>query len=70
MTERPEKLLRLKEVQKRVPYSRSSLYFKMSRGEFPKSIDLGGGRAVAWLESDIDEFITSLIVKSRGAVSA
>lgn len=64
MDTKPEKFLRLTEVQKRVPYSRSTIYLKVSRGEFPKPIDLGA-RAVAWLESDVDEWIASRISKSR-----
>lgn len=59
-----EKLLRLAEVQRRVPYSRSSIYLKISRGEFPAPIDLGA-RAVAWLESDIDKWIEARIAKGR-----
>ncbi len=59
-----EKFLRLQAVQGRVPYSRSTIYQKISRGEFPAPIDLGA-RAVAWLESDIDEWIAARIGKGR-----
>lgn len=59
-----EKFLRLTEVQLRVPYSRSTIYLKIARGEFPQPINLGA-RAVAWLESDIDAWIASRIGKSR-----
>jgi prophage regulatory protein len=59
-----ERFLRLAKVQRRIPYSRSSIYLKVSRGEFPPPIDLGA-RAVAWLESDVDEWIESRIAKSR-----
>lgn len=65
----PEKFLRLAEVQRRVPYSRSTIYLKVSRGEFPAPINLGA-RAVAWLESDIDNWIASRIGESRAAVQA
>ena len=64
MSEKPQRFLRLAEVQRRVPYSRSTIYLKVSRGEFPPPIDLGA-RAVAWLESDIDEWIASRIEKSH-----
>ena len=60
----PERLLRLTEVQRRVPYSRSSIYLKVSRGEFPPPIELGA-RAVAWVESDIDQWIESRIAKGH-----
>ena len=64
-----EKFLRLCEVQRRVPYSRSTIYLKVSRGEFPQPINLGA-RAVGWLESDIDEWIARRIDKSRERASA
>ena len=64
-----EKFLRLSEVQRRVPYSRSTIYLKVSRGQFPQPINLGA-RAVAWLESDIDEWIAQRIGKGRERASA
>jgi prophage regulatory protein len=64
VSEKHPKFLRLAEVRNRVPYSRSTIYLKISRGEFPAPIDLGA-RAVAWLESDIDEWIASRIEKGR-----
>jgi prophage regulatory protein len=66
-----EKFLRLTEVQRRVPYSRSTIYLLVSQGKFPKPLSLGA-RAVAWLESDIDGWITARIDeggKSRAAVT-
>jgi prophage regulatory protein len=51
-----EKFLRLREVQSRVPFSRSSIYLKVSRGEFPRPVNIGA-RAVAWLEGDIERWI-------------
>ena len=68
MSEKHPKFLRLAEVRNRVPYSRSTLYQLVSQGKFPKPINLGP-RAVAWLESDIDEWIASRIVKGRAAVT-
>ena len=64
-----EKFLRIIEVQRRVPYSRSTIYLKVNRGEFPQPISLGA-RAVGWLESDVDEWIAQRIDKSRIRVSA
>jgi prophage regulatory protein len=52
------KLLRFPGVQQRVPYSHSTIYQLMGQGKFPKPIRLGA-RAVAWRESDIDEWIAS-----------
>ena len=64
----PEKFLRLTEVQRRIPYSRSTIYLKVSRGEFPQPINLGA-RAVGWLESEIDEWIAQRVDKSRERAS-
>ena len=60
----PDKFLRLCDVQRRIPFSRSSIYLKVSRNEFPQPIHLGA-RAVGWLESDIDEWIAQRIGKGR-----
>ena len=54
------KFLRLPEVLSRTGYRRSNIYHLMSLGEFPKAISLGG-RAVAWLESEVDEWMESRI---------
>jgi prophage regulatory protein len=43
-----DSFLRLADVQRRVPFSRSTIYLMISRGEFPKQISLGA-RAVGWL---------------------
>jgi prophage regulatory protein len=64
METKSQKFLRLTEVQRRVPYSRSAIYQLASQGKFPKPLNLGA-RAVAWLESDIDEWIASRIAKCR-----
>lgn len=63
-----EKFLRLTEVQQRVPYSRSSIYQLAKQGKFPKPLSLGA-RAVAWLESDIDEWIEERMRKNHTAVA-
>ena len=49
-------ILRLPEVKKVTGLSRSSIYLRLANGEFPKSISLGG-RAVGWLESDIQAWL-------------
>lgn len=64
-----ERFLRLMEVQRRVPYSRATLYQKMARNEFPKQVSLGG-RAVAWRESEVDQWIAGRIACSQPKVAA
>jgi prophage regulatory protein len=55
----PARLLRLPSVLERVPFSKSETYRRMKEGTFPAPIRLGA-RAVAWLESDIENYIQSL----------
>jgi prophage regulatory protein len=57
-------ILRLPQIKKRTGLSRSSIYLRMANDEFPASISLGG-RAVGWLEQDIDEWIIERIEESR-----
>lgn len=57
-------ILRLPAVQKRTGLSRSSIYQRISEGNFPKSISLGG-RAVGWIEEEINEWLNQQIKASR-----
>ncbi|EGR0286982.1 AlpA family transcriptional regulator [Vibrio cholerae] len=54
--ERPMRFLKLKEVMEKTALSRSAIYRKMNDGEFPQSVSLGD-RAVAWVESEVDEWM-------------
>jgi len=53
-------LLRLKQVMGRTGLGRSSVYRLISEGAFPKSVSLGG-RSVAWVEQEIDDWIMARI---------
>lgn len=59
-----KKFLRIPKVIDRIGYSRSSIYALMAQGRFPRAYSLGG-RAVAWLEQDVDDWIESR-VSTRG----
>jgi len=52
-TDRPTRLIRIKEVQHRVGLGRSTIYRWMAEGKFPQAVHLGG-HAVAWVEAEID----------------
>ncbi|PXA70272.1 AlpA family transcriptional regulator [Vibrio sp. 11986-1-5] len=54
--ERSMRFLKLKEVMEKTALSRSAIYRKMNDGEFPQSVSLGD-RAVAWVESEVDEWV-------------
>ena len=50
------RFIRKKEVMHRTGLSSSSIYDLMAKGLFPQKITLAGGKAVAWLESEIDQW--------------
>jgi prophage regulatory protein len=60
-------ILRLPLVKSRTGLSRSTIYLRIAEGSFPKSVSLGA-RAVGWLESDIEQWLTSRVEESRGVV--
>jgi prophage regulatory protein len=57
MEESKERVLLRAEVEKRVGLSRSPLYARIKRGEFPRPIRRGSSKAVGWLESEVDAWI-------------
>lgn len=63
-----QSLIRLSEVIRRTGYSRAWLYRLMSQGNFPTSIKIGS-RSIAFVESEIDEWINQRIAESRKDVA-
>jgi prophage regulatory protein len=57
-------LIRRKEVERLTALSRSRIYDLMSKGAFPKPIQLGT-MSVAWLEAEIYDWIAARIAASR-----
>ena len=57
-------ILRLPLVKGRTGLSRSSIYLRIANKEFPAPISLGG-RAVGWLEEDINNWLEQKIEASR-----
>ena len=57
-------ILRLPQVKNQTGLSRSAIYQRIADGAFPKQIDLGG-RAVGWLEADIQNWIKHRLAQSR-----
>ncbi|HIF9512853.1 TPA: AlpA family transcriptional regulator [Photobacterium damselae] len=54
------RLIRLKEVMSLTGLGRSSIYKFMEESRFPKSVSLGD-RAVAWIESEVEDWIVEKI---------
>ena len=52
-----DRVIRFKELTEILGRPRSSIYFMINRGEFPKGRKIGA-RAVGWMESDIDVWLS------------
>ena len=61
----PIKILRLPAVIELTGLSRISIYLRLSNNEFPLPVSLGG-RAVGWVEADVEQWLTDKIERSRG----
>jgi prophage regulatory protein len=61
------RFLRKKSVMLMTGISASGIYDLMNRGLFPKSIKLPGGKSVAWLLSDIEEWQRQVIATAKSA---
>jgi len=61
-----KKIIRLPEVKNKTGLSRSSIYLRMSNGEFPQSISLGS-RAIGWLDTDIEQWLDNCVTASKEA---
>ncbi len=71
----PLTILRRKQVEARTGLSRSTIYAKLRRNPnrpsdydptFPKPVSMGA-KAVGWIESELDAWLTAQIAKSRKA---
>ncbi len=63
------RFLRLKEVMSLTGLARSTIYkFMADETDFPKCVPLGG-RAVAWVESEIEEWMESRLSMRGNAES-
>ncbi|NOT13781.1 MAG: AlpA family transcriptional regulator [Methylococcaceae bacterium] len=60
------KILRLPSVKALTGLSRSTIYLRISNNAFPAPISLGA-RAVGWIESEIEAWLSAQVEKSRKA---
>jgi prophage regulatory protein len=61
-----DSILRLPAVKTRTGLSRSTIYLRVSQGTFPRPVGLGG-RAVGWLEAEVQSWLAERIAASRKA---
>lgn len=57
-------MLRLPAVKARTGLSRSTIYLRVAERAFPKPVSLGG-RAVGWVEAEIEQWLEQQIEASR-----
>ncbi|HBT4924920.1 AlpA family transcriptional regulator [Klebsiella pneumoniae] len=57
-----QRLLRLHQVLDKTGLKRSQIYTYMKTGDFPGSVKIGPS-SVAWLESEIDDWIKAKLTK-------
>jgi prophage regulatory protein len=58
---------RLPAVEAKTGIKKTKIYKLMREGKFPPCIKLGGGRAVGWLEDDLDKWIQHQIQVTASA---
>jgi prophage regulatory protein len=64
------RVIRHKQVRSKLQISSAKLFDMVARGQFPKPFTLiPGGRAVGWLEADVDAWITSRKAASTKGVA-
>jgi prophage regulatory protein len=61
-----DSILRLPAVKTRTGLSRSTIYLRVSQGRFPRPVSLGG-RAVGWVEDEIQCWLAERIAARREA---
>ncbi|MEA3715952.1 AlpA family transcriptional regulator [Enterobacter hormaechei] len=61
-------LIRLPEASRRTGYGKAWIYKLIAQNRFPQPIKIGS-RAIAFVESEIDEWVNKRIAESRGEVA-
>lgn len=55
------RLIMMKKLLERVPYSKVHIYRLMEQGKFPRAVPVGAQR-VAWVETEIDDWIAKRLI--------
>ena len=61
----PIRMLTMPQVADKIGLGRTKIHEMMASGEFPRSVSIGGGRAMRFVESEIDQWLLDQIQKSR-----
>lgn len=62
-------ILRLPAVKAHTGLSRSTIYLRIAEGKFPAPVSLGG-RAIGWIEAEVNEWLQKQIEASRKAIDS
>jgi prophage regulatory protein len=60
-------IVRLRAAEAKTGIKKTKIYKLMRESKFPRCIQLGGGRAVGWLEDDLNKWIQDQIKTSAAA---
>lgn len=63
-----QNLIRMPETMRRTGYGKAWLYRLISQDRFPKPVKIGS-RSIAFVESEVDEWINQRIAESRKEVA-
>lgn len=63
-----QSLIRMSETMRRTGYGKAWIYRFISQNKFPKPIKIGS-RSIAFVESEVDEWINQRIAESRREVA-
>lgn len=61
-------LIRMTEVMRRTGYGKAWIYKLIAQDRFPKPVKIGS-RSIAFVESEVDDWINQRIAESRGEVA-
>jgi predicted DNA-binding transcriptional regulator AlpA len=65
--EKGRRVIRMKRLREKYPYSESSIYDQIKKGLFPAPFALiQGGRARGWFEDEIDEYLAARATSEKG----
>lgn len=62
------KLISLSEVLSRTGYCKAWVYRQLKENRFPRSVKIGV-RSMAFIESEVDEWINQRLSESRGGIT-
>lgn len=64
----PKVLIRMSEIIRRTGYSKAWIYKLIAQGRFPQPVKIGS-RSIAFVESEVEEWVNQRIAESRGEVA-